>query len=235
MDEKYIGTHLRAVARNARRGPDCLDDYELASLLAASVGTEMRGKLEEHLSECSYCLERVAGLVSPGSETENTEVPEPTLHRARELVRPLHGAGYLARWASAAVIVLALGLLYVNRAEFSGNNPAATSNPDALRQSRSLGDHNVRPRILAPSPGSHLSARGGTIDWTEVNGSLYYDVLVLSLDGEIISESRVTQPHWDVPAGLLQAGADYYVRVDAFLAEATRLSSKHVLFSVERS
>ena len=43
----------------------------------------------------------------------------------------------------------------------------------------------------------------------------------------------MAQNRWALPAELeLQPGAEYYLRVDAFLEEARRLSSRHVRFTI---
>jgi hypothetical protein len=69
--------------------------------------------------------------------------------------------------------------------------------------------------------------------WTEVPGSLFYDVRLLDPDGEVLLRERVETTRWLIPDKLhLQAGGEYYVRVDAYLDDERFLSSEHVVFHV---
>jgi len=233
MDEKQLTSEMRAAARKTRRGPNCLDEHELAGLASGYEGIDGHDRMQVHLSECSYCLEQVADLAAMADDNVESFVGELTIHKAQALVEQTRDVSHVARWATAAVIVLALGVVYLNTGFQPGISNAPITAPEGFRESRNIGNLKVGPNVLSPNDGSTLKATGGPIEWTEVMGSLYYDVRIVSLDGELIGEQRVTQPHWDVPAGMLHPGNEYYVRVDAFLAEAKRLSSSHVLFTVE--
>lgn len=234
MNENKLGLELRAIAGKASPGSHCLDEYALAALAAGGDELENRAELEQHLSDCSWCLGRVSELALLQVDDDVIEISEGTLQRALALARRPARTGHPVRWATAAVIVLALGVVYLNQIHRPGIDSALRANPETQRQSRNIGGLDVRPRILSPVEGSQLRNGGEPIRWTEIPDRLYYDVRIVSLDGELIGEQRVTQAHWEVPAGMLQAGAEYYVRVDAYLAEAKRLSSSHVLFSAEQ-
>jgi hypothetical protein len=69
--------------------------------------------------------------------------------------------------------------------------------------------------------------------WTEVPGSLFYDVRLVSPDGDLLLRERVEGTRWLIPEHLqLQAGQEYFVRVDAYLSDAKYLSSEHRVFTV---
>jgi len=234
MDEKSIGEEFRAMANKARPGPDCLDEYDLANVAACEMGSQSRTHYEKHLSDCPHCLGKVTELMAINDISDEYTVSGTTLRRAQELVRHPPLTRRISRWATAAVVVLAFGLAFqtgVDRSKVETVSPVTTT---TYRQSRSTGEMDVRPTINQPVEGSQLKVAGAEIEWTKVAGSLYYDVRVVSRDGELVGRQRVAQNHWSVPAGMLQPGDEYYVRVDAYLAEAKRLSSHHVLFTVEQ-
>lgn len=233
MDEKQLTSEMRAAARMAQRGPSCLDEHELAALAAGNEGIDGRDRMQAHLSDCSYCLQQVADLAAMANDGVEPFVDEVTTRKAQALVGHTRGVRHVVPWAAAAVILLALGVGYLNTGFQPGINNTPITAPEDYRESRNIGDLKAGPKVLSPIDGSNFKSPGGPIEWTEVVGSLYYDVRIVSLDGELIGEQRVTQSHWDVPTSMLHPGNEYYVRVDAFLAEAKRLSSSHVLFTVE--
>jgi len=70
--------------------------------------------------------------------------------------------------------------------------------------------------------------------WSEVPGALFYDVRLVSLDGDLLLRERVDGTRWLIPNSMkLEPGQEYFVRVDAYLDDARYLSSEHRLFRVE--
>jgi len=73
----------------------------------------------------------------------------------------------------------------------------------------------------------------GVFRWTAVSNSLYYQLRIVSDEGDLVWQGRVDGTHWVLPAGLsLAPGAEYFVRVDAYLTEAKALNSDYLLFRV---
>jgi hypothetical protein len=69
--------------------------------------------------------------------------------------------------------------------------------------------------------------------WTEVAGSPYYDVRIVTDDGAVVVRERVAGTTWQPPAQLrLQPGAEYFVHVDAYPSGDKAVSSDHVPFRV---
>jgi len=69
--------------------------------------------------------------------------------------------------------------------------------------------------------------------WKEVPGSLFYDIRIVSDDGAQIARQRVWDTQWSLPRETrLQAGNEYFVRVDAFISEGKAISSEHTVFKV---
>ena len=101
------------------------------------------------------------------------------------------------------------------------------------RQLRSIDPAGLAPKISTPAEGASIKADDLTIRWTEVSGSLYYNVRVVTAEGFLVLNDRVESTEWKLPAKhLLEPKTDYYVRVDAYMAEANSGSADHSLFSV---
>jgi hypothetical protein len=87
------------------------------------------------------------------------------------------------------------------------------------------------PSFLSPQEGMTISSDAGVFIWTAVPGSLFYQIRIVSDEGDLVWQERINGTQWGLPAELLLApGAEYFVRVDAYLAEAKTLKSDYVLF-----
>jgi hypothetical protein len=76
----------------------------------------------------------------------------------------------------------------------------------------------------------------GTFEWTPVPESLYYQLRIVSDEGDLIWQGRVDGTQWALPSDLpLVPGSEYFVRVDAYLAEAKAVNSDYFLFQVGES
>jgi hypothetical protein len=61
-------------------------------------------------------------------------------------------------------------------------------------------------------------------------------VRIVSDEGDLLWQEQVNETRWKLPAELvLTADTEYYVRIDAYLAESKALSSDYILFKVEQS
>lgn len=225
-------------------GPECADAVDLAAAVAGLLPGARRERLIHHAADCNHCLSRLAELVRL-EHAPPASVPELLRARAGRLVaaerpqRASHRVG-LQRWAMAAVVVLAVGLVLGRQWTTPGDVRApAEQHPDpavGAMERRSIDRAALRPRILAPAAEATLDVTKADIRWTPVDGSLYYEVRVLSDDGRVLWHERVTDTASVLPAKLmLQPGEEYFVRVDAYLAEAMSVSSPHVVFTVREA
>lgn len=231
-------------SEQSRKHPlPCPDEYELATIAGVSItyaGMESIGdeELNAHLSTCEHCIERLADLIRIRQLDEGEPVPELLKARAVRLGRSARPPFKAPRWAVAAVVVLAIGVVFnsvSNRQQVP--QPAMDTGTSSIEapQFRSINRQTTGPEILTPVRGQTLPVNEPNFEWTAVQGSLYYDVRLVSAEGETVWEDRVTATRQKLPGQLqLQAGTDYYLRVDAYLAEAKRVSSRHVLFTTEK-
>jgi len=234
MDLDRLTSLLRDGAPNhPERSPACPDETWIAGYVDGGLDAAVRQQLERHLADCGRCLALV-GMLSRERQAEATEpvtAQVMALARGRISKAPERRWRAAPRWAAAATIVLAVPLLVqigrnVDRgAEGQGRPAPATvrsfdSTPDALQ-------------VLVPDPGGVLEPQRAQFRWSTVAGSPYYDVRIVTDDGDVVVRERVTGTAWQLPAGVqLRPGAEYFVHIDAYPSGDKAVSSEHVPFRV---
>ena len=213
------------------RGEDCLPSATLAGYLDRELGEGERAVAEAHLADCDYCLGQVAALSRSREDRQSAGVPASIREAAERLAGgPPQSRPAVPRWAMAAVVVLAVGLFGVLLAPRGGPEP-----DPGERQTRYAEQPSLQPTLLAPPEGSVIRPLEQVFRWSEVPGSLFYDVRLVSPDGDLLLRERVEDTRWLIPEAVaLQPGEEYYVRIDAYLSDAKYLSSEHVVFTVSR-
>jgi hypothetical protein len=239
MKDQNIEQGLHHLREHSERTPACPDDFLFTTLAKGGLALDENQSLKEHLSQCGFCIGQLADLSRIEKLEEGEPVPDLLVARARRLGKDTGFRVQAPRWAAAALVVLAVGVVFKpfsDRQTVPGKPPVVGEQLADVPQFRSIDRSNVRPEILIPSSGQALPVSEPVFEWTAVQGSLYYDVRLVSAEGETVWEERVKSTRQALPGDLqLQAGTDYYLRVDAYLAEAKRVSSRHVLFSTEGS
>lgn len=243
MDKEQLSNWLRSLPVNAElRRPDCPDDYQLAALVDKQLPGEAGKQIALHLSDCNYCTTQVSLLKRLHGPVPEKPVDEFVIARANRMgknkKRPT--IRYVSRWASAAVIVLAISLIFRwNLSDQDTSDAINTIIPDPgsqvteQRLTRNLNPDILEPRILSPSNGAKVQPEALTFSWSEVPGSLYYDVRIVTDEGDLIWQAQAEGTEVGLPEQLhLKPDTEYFFRVDAYLASAKRISSKHVLFSI---
>jgi hypothetical protein len=91
IDEQQIEVLLRRILLRHGSQTDrveCPDEESLAIYLSDNLADAERGKMEEHLSRCSFCLDVVAAVHQAMRETSDEKAPRSIMERAMRLVRP---------------------------------------------------------------------------------------------------------------------------------------------------
>lgn len=218
----------------------CPDDECIAEYFEGTLGDQKRIALRRHLVDCGFCMARVGNLQRLADDSEASQVPGTILADAKTLVKPsLPARSWRSpAWAAAALVVLtitAISMLRITPGRIPGVSTTDVQSVSSLpRQLRSLEPAALKPAIISPLDGASIATGELEIRWTGVPGSLHYDVLVVNAEGFIIHRDRVEDAtEWKpLSSHLLEAGSTYYVRVDAYLAEANSVSSDHILFTV---
>ncbi len=225
MDRKGLISLLRESATgHQERTPFCPDDHEIAGFVDLTLNDTARENVERHLPDCQACVNRVGLLTRLLREHQSASPPD-------ALTKPETDWKRVApQWAIAASILLAA--IFIARTPVPESAPGTDLNSD-YQTTRNIGIRNGAPEILSPSSGFIGSRDGLVIRWTQVPGSLYYEVRVVTDIGDLVSEQRVDGTQWTIGRDLnLEAGRDYYIRVDAYLSDAKAISSQHIPFRV---
>ena len=233
--EKLIGLLCFPAAEASEHNIVCPDDYQVAAYVDGELADQARVRFEQHLADCDLCNGRV-GLLSGLRDTLPAErVPELLLARVRRLgnasqqVETRHGR----HWAAAAAVVLAVSGVLYSTSMPEAPDPVPYGEVATSRTSPTATESALIPRVLSPGDGSTIDPERLIFSWTDVPGSLYYDIQIVNDEGDLVFEARVTDTQWGPQADMqLSPGAEYFVRIDAFLAEAKTLSSDHVVFKV---
>jgi anti-sigma factor RsiW len=223
MDRKGLISQLQSSAgRPAVRTPFCPDDHEIAGYVDGRLDGDARELIDRHLADCQACVSRVGLLTRLIRERAGERVSQAGQTRSRKWLRSA------PRWAAAASLVLALGYLAGTSDLLSG--PGEETQYQATRNLESA--FSV-PEILAPATGVMGPRDGFVIRWTEVPGSLYYEVRIVTDAGDLVRQQRVQASEWTLDPGLdLEAGRDYFIRVDAYLTDAKAIHSEHIPFRI---
>jgi hypothetical protein len=118
MNIDEIKSALKLCAEITTTTPACPDDYGLASFIEGGLSERDHEHFIEHFSDCDFCIERV-GIIGRAQDAE-PDIPIPDLLSARvqKLAESSNRTANqhewnrsIPRWAAAAVVVLALGLI----------------------------------------------------------------------------------------------------------------------------
>jgi anti-sigma factor RsiW len=234
MNPDHLTSLLAAgAAADPTRSPACPDEYQIAGYVDGGLDEASRKQVELHLAQCSGCLALV-GLLCRERDADAIEpVPQdvPAQERAQAAKRPQRRWRLAPHWAAAATLVLAVPLLLqLGRNVDRGAEGQGRPDPPATR---TLASPAVGLQVLAPGAGAAVDPRRMSFRWTEVSGTPYYDVRIVTDTGDVIIQQRVTGTTWQPPAQVnLQPGAEYFVHVDAYPSGDKAVSSDHVLFRI---
>ena len=234
MDRDHL-TSLLAEGASERpvRSPACPDENQIAGYVDGGLAAAIRQELEGHLADCGHCLALV-GLLSRARDASTAEpvpwqTPDPA--RARVTKAPARRWQFAPQWAAAAALVLAVPLLLqLGRTPDAGLEGQGRPEPPATRMIARQAD---AVQVLAPRAGAAVDPRHVQFRWSAVAGSPYYDVRIVTDDGDVVVRERVTGTAWQLPERLsLQPGAEYFLHVDAYPSGDKAVSSEHVPFRV---
>jgi hypothetical protein len=88
-------------------------------------------------------------------------------------------------------------------------------------------------QLLSPGAGAVVNARELAFRWSDVPGTPFYELRIVTDAGDVVIRQQVTGTSWRPPAQLrLQPGAEYFVHVDAYPAGDKTVSTDHVPFRI---
>jgi len=234
MDPDELASLLAEEApERPARSPACPDENRIAGYVDGGLDAAVRQELERHFADCGHCLELVGWLSRELHASAAEPVPSQVLAQAGARARkePQHRWRSAPQWAAAAAVVLAAPLLVqLGRSPDAGLEGQGPPAPAAIRKFESTPDG---LQVLVPGAGGAVDAQRAQFRWTEVAGSPYYEVRIVTDDGAVVVRERVTGTAWQLPEQVqLQPGAEYFVHVDAYPSGDKAVSSDHVPFRV---
>ena len=160
----------------SERTPFCPGDEEIAEFVDGTLSDTSRDLIDRHLPDCQACVSRVGLLTrlirdSAGvSQRHMPQVAAPGWQQSAP------------QWAVAASIILAITFLAVapDFSVFSDHDRTLD-----FQATRNLDSGLATPEILAPRSGLVGDRDSFVIRWTEVPGSLYYEVHVATDIGAV--------------------------------------------------
>ena len=196
----------------------CPDDQVIAAYVDDILDAAAQDLVDRHLFECQACVNRVGLLANivDGLDSSDEHVHAP----ARIPAAP--------HWAIAASVLIAVGLMsWVYRAQLE----PAVETSGAVRATRSTNSAHGVPELLAPRPTVIEANDEFVFRWTDVPGSLYYDVRIVSDIGDLVDVQRIRTTEWRLDRSLhLEPGRDYFIQIDAYQTDFRPVSSDHLLF-----
>jgi len=253
MNEQDLLRLLRSrKTGEGQRGWRCPDEADLAAYADARLADGARRRIEAHLAGCDFCLDQVAFLLRP-EESAMPDVPPGLLARARDLGATGKEVRWWAEWrwgtAAAAAACVVLGAIIWLRQPTpppvpsrSGSAPlvevapapAATAVPSAPHRAVRNGQKlSAGLRLLFPREGALIPSEGFDFRWTEVRGCLFYEIRLMTGEGDLVWEGRVEATQARIPANVqLTPGGKYFISVRAYLPEGKTLPAAVVGFRV---
>lgn len=217
----------------------CPDDEQFSAWFEGRLGASEKERLVQHTMGCAYCRSRLGVLGRLEEVTDNLPVDGELLASAKRLGASQVAAPkrWVALWAAAAAMVLAIGVTMEGGflRNWSPEEPVAEPTGAAVSpaQLRRVDMDAVRPTIIQPAAEARLAPGSLEVRWTPVPEALHYELLLLSDAGELLLQRRVEDTHWEMEGGgQLRAGARYFVRVNAYLADGRTEGSGHISFSI---
>lgn len=259
MDDTKLARMFRAKKRTAAsRGWRCPDENEIAGYVDGKLLAPARESLESHLAGCDYCLGQVAALLRLEGAPTPENVSPALLARARDLVpAPAPPSVWpVFKWGAVAAVTACIAVVTTDwyqrqdretivpappAAQSPGNQPPAVSAPappavappvTAPREIRTAKLAGPSLVLLSPREGSAPPAEPLGIRWTPVPASLYYEVRVMTAEGDLVWEGRADANQARLPENVrLVSGTKYFVSVRAFLPDGKTLTSPVVGFT----
>lgn len=217
-------------------GGSCLDADALAAFVDGCLDDARRAVVVEHLAGCHECLAATTALLRL-SEEETPQAHRIPVGRVLELSRKKPPAAAVwGRWQTvlpaAAAILLVLGALVLRQSwPTSGGGPLSG---EETRQQRSLpaSDSDAAPKIELPADGAVVDADRLELVWRASPSALFYEVEVLSEDGDIIWHARMEGTRTRLPAETRLRAGHYFVWVRAHLPDGKTSRSPAQTFEV---
>lgn len=233
MDDTVLKSALAATRGRRRSAGACLDDAQSALFATGELDEAGYAAAAAHVAACDDCLDRIAALVELGRDEARPDAPAD---------KPAHGVIALpglrlqnARFrhrmplaVAASVVVMVLGALVLGNAQL-----LPWQEPTAYRQVRSAADAIAVPALRFPPEAHKLARRELRFEWAAVDDAMYYELQLLSENGDVLWQQRADGTQLAPPAALhLEPDTLFYAWVRAHLNDGKTVKSQAISFRV---
>jgi hypothetical protein len=220
-------------SRGERRSWRCPEETAIAAYVQSRLSPRDKDRLEAHLADCDFCLSHVASLARAQEITAFDPVPDWLLRKAQAMgvESAAHGRAPSLRWAIAGSLALALtGALWFYPPSGTEDFPGGASSSE-VRIVR--GESGMPLEILYPQEGGVVSADEVEFRWATAESALFYEVSLVTADGDLVWQSRIEQTQARLPPEVrLIPKEKYYVWVRAQFSEGGAVKSKTIAFEI---
>jgi hypothetical protein len=255
MPETNLFAKLRCSAigqKPFKKGWSCPSDETLAAYVEQALEESLKAELQDHLAGCDYCRGSVADIVTLQRETELPRVPEGLIQRVRVLApsvpkrwpwgwATVATAGTLACAVIVGMVLNAPQTLKIPEGPppavpitAEGATPIPTA-PPVNETVRELKSPESFPTIIFPRADKVIARDRLDFRWSGVPDVLYYQVRILSLDGDLVWQADSTTTHIETSHTLALAAGRYFVLVSAVMKSGKTRKSNPVGFQVSDS
>jgi hypothetical protein len=181
----------------------CPEDRVIAAYVDGALMGARRSRVQGHLADCSYCRSLVADLVKIRREAEVPAAPTALIDRALADL-PASPRRWPRIWApvsvlGAAAVCALIALTVLRQPErpvlpsrsapsapiVSDSEPQSPAGPPGHEIVRSQTSPQPSLSIISPKPGGEVSRETAEVRWKAVPRSLYYQVRILTSEGEV--------------------------------------------------
>lgn len=234
--------------RTIRSLGSCPDVARLAAFVDQAAGAD-EAPIVHHLARCQDCRAQIAFLMRMQRSAPEMQVPSAWLRKVEAITADPAKASPMRSWVPIgvlAVVAVVVAVMLVRPLSHVSAPPVRVTTPTQQPQVVASAAPAPRPfttdrkkerevvrgskpavslRITAPAEGSHI-APGSNIRWHGVENSMFYEVNLLSADGELLWKAKVEAAQADLPADIaIPTERKCFLLIRAYLPDGETVES----------
>jgi hypothetical protein len=215
----------------SRQGWRCLGDDVVAAYLDGRLDDATRRKSQTHLADCDACRSLVADVAAM-RRVEPSPLPLGLKERSFRAALPRKDkrVRMIPAFAAAGIACIALVVFWVQspqKLDLAAKSPAPPMiakshmpssqvriNSDVVRN---LAQPTGAPTVLIPTENATVSPGQLRFSWKSTPGAEYYEIHVVTTEGEPVWEGESKASSLDLPASTVLSDGAYFVWIDAMV------------------
>jgi hypothetical protein len=250
-DDDLLVRYSQGGDGSTRRGWRCPADGVIAAYLDSAGNAADRTWVESHLADCEHCRSLVADIVTM-QRLDPPAMPHGLTQRAIALVAP---RARRVRWILLPAATMA-GVAFVVTATLmlrspqqlimptpsapaapviAKSEPAPNLSPPVADMVRKLTPADALPSVVFPKPDNVVTRDRLEFTWKAVPRSRYYEIHVVTPEGEPVWEAQSEAAFLKVPSDVTLNNGSYFVWISAYLDDGRVQKSAVIRFQVAAS